>query len=248
MKHLKPTIILTLTASLLLSATSLLTAQSVGAATETGAGLKFLGRWVSGSGIGGAEISAYDAATSRIYVTNGATNQIDIVDISDPAAPKKVKSLDLAAKGVTGIQSVAAKNGTIAIAASMTSSQAPGKVFLADTDGELLESAPNGVDVGSLPDHVTFSPDGQFVLSANEGEPKSYCLTDGKLPTTTDPNGSVSIIDISAATPVATTLTFEAFNERASAIAFEGGPVWDPDPPVREDRRRPGVRPGGKRR
>ncbi|MBV5267092.1 MAG: hypothetical protein JZU67_00935, partial [Burkholderiaceae bacterium] len=77
MKHLKPTIILTLTASLLLSATSLLTAQSVGAATETGAGLKFLGRWVSGSGIGGAEISAFDAATSRIYVTNGATNQID---------------------------------------------------------------------------------------------------------------------------------------------------------------------------
>ena len=172
-KHLKPTIILTVTASLLLSATSLLTAQSVGAATETGAGLKFLGRWVSGSGIGGAEISAFDAATSRIYVTNGATNQIDIVDISNPTAPKKVKSLDLAAKGVTGIQSVAAKNGTIAIAASMTSSQAPGKVFLADTDGELLESAPNGVDVGSLPDHVTFSPDGQFVLSANEGEPKS---------------------------------------------------------------------------
>jgi len=234
-KHLKPTIILTVTASLLLSATSLLSAQSAGAATETGAGLKFLGRWISGSGIGGAEISAYDAATSRIYVTNGATNQIDIVDISDPTAPKKVKSLNLAAKGVTGIQSVAAKNGTIAVAASMSSAQAPGKVFLADTDGELLESAPNGVDVGSLPDHVTFSPDGQFVLSANEGEPQSYCLTNGTLPTTTDPNGSVSIIDVTAATPVATTLTFEAFNERASAIAFEGGRIFGPNATVAQD-------------
>ena len=234
-KHLKPTLILTVTASLLLSATSLLTAQSAGAATETGAGLKFLGRWISGSGIGGAEISAYDAATSRLYVTNGATNQIDIVDISNPKAPKKVTSLDLASKGVTGIQSVAAKNGTIAIAASMTSSQAPGKVFLADTDGELLDSAPNGVDVGSLPDHVTFSPDGQFVLSANEGEPKSYCLTNGTLPTTTDPNGSVSIIDVNAATPVATTLTFEAFNERASAIAFEGGRIFGPNATVAQD-------------
>jgi len=234
-KLLKPTLILTVTASLLLSATSLVTAQSVGAATETGPGLKFLGRWISGSGIGGAEISAYDAATSRIYVTNGATNQIDIVDISNPAAPKKVKSLDHASKGVTGIQSVAAKNGTIAIAASMASSQAPGKVFLADIDGELLDSAPNGVDVGSLPDHVTFSPDGQFVLSANEGEPKSYCLTDGKLPTTTDPNGSVSIIDVNAATPVATTLTFEAFNDRASAIAFEGGRIFGPNATVAQD-------------
>ena len=234
-KLLKPTLILTVTASLLLSATSLITTQSVGAATETGPGLKFLGRWISGSGIGGAEISAYDAATSRIYVTNGATNQIDIVDISNPAAPKKVKSLDLASKGVTGIQSVAAKNGTIAIAASMASSQAPGKVFLADIDGELLDSAPNGVDVGSLPDHVTFSPDGQFVLSANEGEPKSYCLTDGKLPTTTDPNGSVSIIDVNAATPVATTLTFEAFNDRASAIAFEGGRIFGPNATVAQD-------------
>ena len=50
-------------------------ASSVSADATTGAGLRFLGRWTSGSGLGGAEISAYDAASQRLFVTNGKTNQ-----------------------------------------------------------------------------------------------------------------------------------------------------------------------------
>jgi hypothetical protein len=65
--------------------------SSVSADATTGAGLRFLGRWTSGSGLGGAEISAYDAASQRLFVTNGKTNQIDIVDISKPGKTKKVK-------------------------------------------------------------------------------------------------------------------------------------------------------------
>ena len=103
--------------------------------TTSGPGLQFLGRWISGSGVGGAEISAYDPASQRLFITNGATNQIDIVDISDPYAPSKVKSIDLAAKGVIGVQSVAAKDGLVAIATTLVSTQSNGKIFFADLIG-----------------------------------------------------------------------------------------------------------------
>jgi len=204
--------------------------------TTSGPGLQFLGRWISGSGVAGAEISAYDPASQRLFVTNGATNQIDIVDISDPYAPSKVKSIDLASKGVIGVQSVAAKDGLVAIATSVVSTQSNGKIFFADTNGKLVSGAENGIEVGALPDHVTFSPDGRYVVSANEGEPKSYCLTDGKLPTTTDPYGSVSMIDVSGAVPsAATTLNFEAYNDRAGALTFQGGRVFGPNATTAQD-------------
>ena len=204
--------------------------------TTSGPGLQFLGRWISGSGVAGAEISAYDPASERLFVTNGATNQIDIVDISDPTSPSKVKSIDLASKGVIGVQSVAAKDGLVAIATSVVSTQSNGKIFFADTNGKLVRGAENGIEVGALPDHVTFSPDGRYVMSANEGEPKSYCLTDGKLPTTTDPNGSISMIDVSGAVPsAATTLNFEAFNDRAGALTFQGGRVFGPNATTAQD-------------
>ena len=206
------------------------------AKTETGMGLHYLGRWVSGSGIGGAEISAYDPATQRMFVTNGATNQIDIVDISNPAKPKKFKSINLAPKGVFGIQSVAVKNGLVAIATSDLNAQASGRIFFADTNGNLIAGVENGVTVGSLPDHVGFSPDGRYVVSANEGEPKSYCLTNGALPTTTDPYGTVSIIDVSGSVPsAATTLNFEAYNDRAGAITFQGGRIYGPNASTAQD-------------
>jgi len=210
--------------------------HSASAVTTSGMGLHYLGRWVSGSGIGGAEISAFDPASQRIFVTNGATNQIDIVDISDPTSPQKVKSIDLAAKGVIGIQSVAAKDGLVAIATSVVSTQSNGKIFFADTNGKLVKGTESGIDVGALPDHVSFSPDGRYVMSANEGEPSSYCLTDGKLPTTTDPYGSISVIDVSGSVPsAATTLNFEAYNDRAGALTFQGGRVFGPNATTAQD-------------
>ena len=213
-------------------------AAPASADATNGAGLRFLGRWTSGSGLGGAEISAYDAASQRIFVTNGKTNQIDIVDISKPGNTKKVKSIDLASKFVTGIQSVATKNGLVAIAASVdNNSQGNGKIFFTDTNGKLIKGVENGIEVGALPDHVAFSPDGRYVLSANEGEPKSYCkAADGKLPVTTDPYGTVSIIDVGGVKPgAATTINFESFNDRATSVVFGGGRVFGPGATLAQD-------------
>ena len=195
-----------------------------------------VGRWVSGSGLGGAEISAFDAKSKRIFVTNGATNQIDIVSIKDPKKPVLFGRINLAKKGVTGIQSVATKDGLVAIATQVSTNKAvPGKVFLADVSGKLSPSAPNGIVVGSLPDSVHFSPNGQFIVTADEAEPTSYCLTNGALPTTTDPNGSVSIIDLSAPKLKATTVDFSAFDDRKNALVYAGARVFGPNATVAQD-------------
>jgi hypothetical protein len=144
--------------------------------------------------------------------------------------------INLAKKGVTGIQSVATKDGLVAIAAQVSTDKAvPGKVFLADVSGKLSPSAPNGIVVGSLPDSVHFSPNGQFIVTANEGEPTSYCLTNGALPTTTDPNGSVSIIDLSASKLKATTVDFSAFDDRKNAMVYAGARVFGPNATVAQD-------------
>ncbi|HRD10205.1 MAG TPA: hypothetical protein PLK66_04810, partial [Candidatus Nanopelagicaceae bacterium] len=52
---------------------------------------------ISGDGEGGAEIATYHATSKRIFATNGVKNAIDIYDISDVSAPKKVGSVNLAA-------------------------------------------------------------------------------------------------------------------------------------------------------
>ncbi|MEG1229908.1 MAG: choice-of-anchor I family protein, partial [Flavobacterium sp.] len=62
------------------------------------------------------------------------------------------------------------------------------------------------------PDMITFSPDGKYIMTANEGEPN----TDYSL----DPNGTISIIDTS--TYNVTTLDFSSFSNQAAALAKDG--------------------------
>lgn len=57
----------------------------------------------------GAEISAYDPAMKRLYVTGAGAN-VEVLDLSDPSSPTLFKTLYFDAT------SVAVKNGIVAIA------------------------------------------------------------------------------------------------------------------------------------
>ena len=206
------------------------------ASAVAGIDLVYVGRAVSGSGLGGSEIAAFDPESDRLFVTNGATNQIDIFDITDPSAPVDVASVDLASLGATGIQSVAARGGRVAVAAQYGAKIDNGRVFVMDTNGVIDSRAPLGVDVGALPDSVHFSPDGSKIVTADEGEPLNYCLDGlGNPIAANDPEGSVSIIDVGGVDLVSRRVDFSAFDVLAQDIRDAGGRIYGPNATVAQD-------------
>lgn len=187
----------------------------------------------SGSDEAGAEIVAYDARNERVLVTNGAKDRVDIFDLDASSAP--VGWIDLSAFG--GVQSVAVKNGTAVAAVSGDSVVEPGFAVFFDPADPAADV--ETVQVGALPDMVTFTPNGRFVLVANEGEPR--CVDGDGNGTTdptqaTDPQGSVSIISMREGRPSATrTATFTAFNAKKGALADAGVRFTWPGATVAED-------------
>jgi len=131
----------------------------------------------------GAEIVAHDPSSQRLFVTNGGSKQIDILDISDPNNITLISSIDLSPYGKSA-NSVAVKDGIVVAAVENIDRQSDGKAVFFDTAGNFL----NQVTAGALPDNVVFTPNGKYVLVANEGEPNDDF--------TIDPEGSVTIIDL----------------------------------------------------
>jgi uncharacterized protein len=171
----------------------------------------------------GSEISAYDATTQRLFVISGGT-ELEILDLSDPTNPTLVDTLDISEYGA-GANSVAIRNGIVAIAVESDPVTDAGKVVFFRTDGTFL----NAVEVGALPDMLTFTPDGSKVLVANEGEPSEDY--------TVDPEGSVSIIDLSNVVENATVSTadFRAFNDRQAELQADGVRIVGPNATVAQD-------------
>jgi hypothetical protein len=137
---------------------------------------------------GAVEISAYDARTQHAFLTFASKPYVEAIDLSDPANPRLDFTIDLTPWGANAhATSVAVRRGVLAIAVPQgIEDTAPGRVLFFDTATGQLISA---VTVGALPDMLTFTPNGRFVLTANEGQPMSdYSF---------DPEGSISIIDMS---------------------------------------------------
>ena len=160
---------------------------------------------------GAAEIVAYDAPRQQVFVVNAAATTVDVLDISNPAAPALIGTIDASAEG-GGANSVAVSNGIVAVAIEAEIKTDPGSVvfYSATTRLKLGEAL-----VGALPDMVTFTPDGLRVLVANEGEPNDdYSI---------DPEGSISIVTVNGGTnPVAVTAGFGAFNGQEEALREAG--------------------------
>jgi hypothetical protein len=131
-------------------------------------------------GSAAAEISAYDPASKRLFSTNVVQFRIDVFDISNPAQPLPAGVIPLA--GVPN--SIAVRDGVVAVALENFNKTSKGHVAFFDAYGVALAS----VEVGSEPDMLIFTPNGRRLLVANEAEPNDAY--------TIDPEGSVSIIDM----------------------------------------------------
>ncbi|HSP43598.1 MAG TPA: choice-of-anchor I family protein [Luteolibacter sp.] len=144
-----------------------------------------------------AEIVKFDARSKRMFVVNGKDDAIDIFDASNPAAPVFVKSVDLTAIGNPNSVAVNPRRNSdeVAVAVGAPSKTERGHVVFMDTDGNIQDS----VEVGYLPDMLTYDSDGRMVVVANEGEPtEDYSF---------DPEGSVSIIRLAGRNRLHTEVT-----------------------------------------
>ncbi|WP_316839976.1 choice-of-anchor I family protein [Pedobacter gandavensis] len=162
-------------------------------------------------GAGAAEITAFDPITKRLFVVNNASgnNRIEIIDFQDPTAMKSIGNIPVSAYGGF-VNSVSVHDGKLAAAIESTDKQANGKVVVFKTSDY---SEIKVVTVGALPDMVTFSPDGKYILSANEGEPNDAY--------TNDPIGTVSIISV-ADNYAVNTIDFSAFASQKATLMAKG--------------------------
>jgi hypothetical protein len=167
----------------------------------------------SGASTSTCEIVVHDVASQRLFTTSAVAGYLDIIDFSNPTTPSVITSVNINPYG--GVTSVAVKNGIVAVASPNADETLNGTVVFFDTNGTFLKQ----VTVGALPDMITFSPDGTKVMTANEGQPNvDYSI---------DPEGSVSIIDISGGIATlsqsnVTTLLFTAYNAQEATLIASG--------------------------
>lgn len=171
-----------------------------------------------------AEIGAYDDMNKKLFVVNGDSKAIDIIDMSDPTNPTKISSIDVAPYG-SNVNSVAVFMGIVAAAVEADPKQNPGKAVFFAHNGAFLGE----IEVGALPDMITFSSDGLKVLTANEGEPSDDYSN--------DPLGSVSIIDFSGGVNGITvnTVDFTKFNDKKEYLRNKGVRIFGLNATVAQD-------------
>ena len=162
---------------------------------------------------GDAEINAYDAMSKSVYVTT--VNGLAVINIEDVSNIQHTNTIDFTKAPFSfsnNLTSVASHKGITAVTISAKNKQANGRVIIMDAEQNMLAS----IEVGALPDMVTFTPDGEYLLVANEGEPSE---PDGKV----DPAGSVSVINISNMnSPRVRKADFIKFDSEAEALKQQG--------------------------
>ncbi|MEG0226311.1 MAG: choice-of-anchor I family protein [Comamonas sp.] len=189
-------------------------------ATPLTVALEKIGSYATGEFVkSAAEITAYDAVSKRSFVVNALAGAVDVLDLSNPAKPVKVGRIEgQSVLAGAEINSVAVRNGLVAVAMQAKVKTDNGRMALYDANTLALISQ---IEIGAQPDMVTFTPDGKYVLVANEGEPSDdYQI---------DPEGSVSVIDVSdAKKPQARTAGFTQFNGQEAALRARGVRIFGP--------------------
>lgn len=187
--------------------------------------LRFVGTHATGIfGLGAAEIVAHDPETQRLFVVNGGNSTIDVLETSNQGIPTYLFSIDIEPFGDQA-NSVDVCNGVVAAAVQADVKTDNGTVEFFDVGGGHLKSAP----AGALPDMLTFTPNCQKVLVANEGEPNSYNQA-----SSVDPEGSVTIVDLNSGVVNATSTNvgFTEFNGTTLAPSIR---IFGPNATIAQD-------------
>ena len=143
------------------------------------------------------EIVVYNKANGHAYAVNGQDGVLASIDIA--GGDTELSSVDIDVKALVSdsdftygdMTSVAVSpdGSLIATALQDADYDEEGRIalFSSDSDGsiELLKV----YEAGIQPDMVTFSPDGRYVLTADEGEPREGYGED-------DPEGSVTVVSL----------------------------------------------------
>jgi len=159
-----------------------------------------------------SEVVSFDSASKTLWVAG--VNGVQVLNAATGAV------LDfIAMTPGTAINSIAIHGGIAAFALENTvDRKLAGEVKLYSTATRSLLAGTHTIAVGSLPDMLTFTPDGSKLLVANEGTPNSVADQAYSFP---DPKGTVSIIDM-ASRSVAATAVFDTVAPTASNRVFAG--------------------------
>ena len=190
-----------------------------------------IGRYDSGmtNADGGVmEIVDYNSKTGYAYAVNGKQGVLTAISLKnlqsgDTVADLTGENIDVRALAteegfsygdMTSV-AVSPDGGMLAAAIQAEGYADSGRValFTYNDDGSL--DFVKTIETGVQPDMVTFTPDGSKILTANEGEPRN-----GYGEGTTDPEGSVTIIDVSAGS--ATTVGFDAYDKKRQDLVNAG--------------------------
>ena len=167
-----------------------------------------------------AEISTFDPSTGYLFVTNNSKHsRIDIIDINDPTKPFIKDSIKIgdAQDSKSIVNSLALKNNYLVAAIANSTPYLNGFLHIYNTkDFSLIKK----IEVGALPDMVIFTPDGNNILVANEGEPDASYEN--------DPEGSISIISI-ANDFETTNISFTSYNDSVAVLSKQGFRVFAPN-------------------
>ena len=182
---------------------------------------------------------AYDPHTHRLFVANGATQRIDVVNLGggaiDPSRPQRLSrkcSLRVVEpeplsppSAYTPFYLALRKDGLLAVVLRQRDdATAQGKVVLLDAREDCSAPPVAVVDVGFMPAEAGFAPDGGYLLVTSEGEPSEDYRT--------DPPGSVSIIDLTGGVAGAkeiTRVTFKQFDPLKERLIAQGVRITGPD-------------------
>jgi hypothetical protein len=165
------------------------------------------GRASSGTfGSSAAEIPAFCPQAQNVFVVNAESGRVDVFSLKSDGTlfdRGTITARGDLQQGMAAVNSVSVFNGTLAVAVEAAEKTEPGAVVFYDTKTLALKGS---VMAGSLPDMVTFSPNGRWLLVANEGEPNETA--------TVDPEGTITIVDLAKGfdDPPVTTVTFRDWN------------------------------------